>query len=865
VRILIFLLISLLLSTVESKSIEADELLKTEKEIVAWLDKLGYPDLSKAAVVNVVSNGEFLFGGSRQQTSTPGFLVAEDSANFTVVGFWGNQITYSKQENAGTLATGSFERLDLKEFVKARLESEKKNKQARPSWARFGAMTSEAFESVFIARVCASQGLNKEAHELFELADRQRKNRGREKPISLLDFLKKDQAHTRMWQAVLAFGAPKISRPKLLEKFEDIAKNFPESEHAERAQKTVDLLNKMIEEDKTHAAQQVPPLDELEGEALVAELIYQLRTQNGQQWSQPGACDIFKDGRREKSPAARLVTLGFSAVPQLIEVIEDQRFTRSVGYHRNFYFSHHVLRVGDCAERILCRIAGRNFYQRTYTNGAMAKDGHATSIKKQVEAWWKDVKNKGEEQVLIEAVMSGDDNSANQAQVLMEKYPDSAVEAIRTGLTKATRSWTSQQMLALLADHGSNEAEEIIKQQLLEGKKLPIRITAANKLMRIGRSQLAIERMSHEWKNYTPDETADHFFDDPQGQLAEFLLHTGSSQAVKDVAEKFPQLRARTKFEVIDSLSEIELNLDRAYVKAVEAFLVESLQDTDEASISGSYGDQAFSNPRICDIAGYSLTKKWPESYSCRLDGTERERDADRFAAINRWRKANGLQPIKTPKPFVVKPVPHEITAPLVEKIVSNESKDAAQKALEQLTELGTGTLGSVEQLSNQLEDSHPFAKQIRQLAIDLKNTINVTNIDNKSVKVPLAWLAKVERLKGQTFSSEMLISLLSDFAKEQPCAGIRIKAIRDGNDNGVELSVEWIGKPAKRKGSQQMWNTRMNVILGKQHLNNSSGSRGLEYASELGSYKSLKESVDKALASPDKHMRVVASLIVDE
>ena len=49
---MIFLFVSLLKSTVQWKEIEADEL-KAEKEIVAWLDKLGCQDLSKAAVVNV--------------------------------------------------------------------------------------------------------------------------------------------------------------------------------------------------------------------------------------------------------------------------------------------------------------------------------------------------------------------------------------------------------------------------------------------------------------------------------------------------------------------------------------------------------------------------------------------------------------------------------------------------------------------------------------------------------------------------------------------------------------------------------------------------------------------------------------------
>ena len=864
-RTLIFLFVSLLISTFQLKTVEADELLKTEKELIAWLDELGYQDLSKAAVVNVAT-GQWYKTGDEPEKNTYiiGFLTAEEGENFTVVDLTGEQTTYAKKVNVAPFEAVFFERQDLKEVVKARLESEKKNKPD-DHWARFGEMTSEPFETVFLARACASQGLNKEAHELFELANRQWKERDREKAISLIEFLKKDQAHTRMWRAVLAFGTPKISRPKLLAQFEDITKHFPESKHVERAQKTVDLLKKMIEEDKAHAAKQILPLDELEGEALIAELIYQLRNQNGQQWSQPGACNIFLDERGEESPAAKLVTLGFPAVPQLIEVLEDQGFTRSVGYHRNFYFSHHVLRVGDCAERILCRIAGRNFYQRTYTNGAMAKDGQATSIKKQIEAWWKEVKTKGEEQVLIEAVMTGDDNSSNQAQVLVKKYPDSAVEAIRKGLAKSTREWTSKRLIAVLAQHGSDKAEELIRQQLLNGKKLPIRITAAQALMRTGRSQLAIERMLHEWKNYSPDATRDYSFDDPEGQIAVFLLHAGSSQAVKSVTERFPELLARTKFEVINSLSDADLNLDQAYVDAVEAFLVESLQATDEVSMSGSYGDQSFSNPRVCDIAGYVLTKNWPEIYSCRLDGTERERDAERFTAINHWRSANGLKPIKVSKPFVVKLIPNEITAPLIEKIASNESKDACEKALKQLAKLGPGAIEAAEKLSSKIEDSHPFAKQVRQLTMDLPNTITVTSMDNKSETVTQAWLVKVPQLKGQTFSSEMLIGLLTEFAKERPCAGIRVKAIRDGNDNGVELNVEWIGTPAKRGGSQQSWNKDVNVMLGRQHLNHSVGSSSLDYATKSGSYGDLKAAVDKSLASPDKHMRVVVSLVIDE
>ena len=69
----------------------------------------------------------------------------------------------------------------------------------------------------------------------------------------------------------------------------------------------------MITEDKAHAARapKEGEFDKLPKKEQIAELIFQLRDQNGQQWSQPGACDIFLDLRGEASPASRLVAMGY--------------------------------------------------------------------------------------------------------------------------------------------------------------------------------------------------------------------------------------------------------------------------------------------------------------------------------------------------------------------------------------------------------------------------------------------------------------------------------------------------------------------------------------------------------------------------
>jgi hypothetical protein len=103
-------------------------------------------------------------------------------------------------------------------------------------------------------------------------------------------------------------------------------------------------------------------------EQRVAELIFQLRDQNGHQFSQPGSCDIFMDPRdgglfgatnegKPGSPASQLVAIGKPALSQLIDSVDDDRFTRCVEFHRSFYFSHRVIRVGECCVAIMHRIS----------------------------------------------------------------------------------------------------------------------------------------------------------------------------------------------------------------------------------------------------------------------------------------------------------------------------------------------------------------------------------------------------------------------------------------------------------------------------------------------------------------------------
>src|SRR5262249_27257204 len=155
--------------------------------------------------------------------------------------------------------------------------------------------------------------------------------------------------------------------------------------------------------------------------------IYQLRDQNGRQTMQPGGCNIFDDPRDKEvlgddhkfhrvgpgSPATLLREIGYDAVPQLIPHFDDATLTRSIEFHRDFYFSHHALSVGQCVKHILYLITGRRLESRAAA-----------------EAWWAEFQQKGERQILIEEVEKGGLDSWIAAERLIQKYPEDALGPI---------------------------------------------------------------------------------------------------------------------------------------------------------------------------------------------------------------------------------------------------------------------------------------------------------------------------------------------------------------------------------------------------------------------------------------------------
>ena len=331
---------------------------QTQREAFKWFDGLGFPTLKDRQLVRIATGRWSQSGDNPPQNGyVAAFLLKSEGDFFTALALDLDTETFkSTPPKTPEHQRVGYEKLDLKKEAAAYVTSLRavrdKNKD-EPTWFfrhmwHFGPYLSEDAEIFVLARACAANGMESQARELFDFAEEfsRQEARGDKPPKSLREAVAREIAHKEMWQAVLAFGELDVGRKGLLARFERIAKLFPESEHVKRARETAEMLRQMVREDDEHA-KQAKPLAKMSVQGRAADLVFQLRDQNGQQWSQPGRCDVFLDPREETSPAHQLVKLGFDAVPALIDALGDRRFTRSVGYHRNFYFSHYVLSVGD--------------------------------------------------------------------------------------------------------------------------------------------------------------------------------------------------------------------------------------------------------------------------------------------------------------------------------------------------------------------------------------------------------------------------------------------------------------------------------------------------------------------------------------
>jgi hypothetical protein len=822
----------------------------TEEQVKAftWFNTLGFPDAKGRPFVRVATGYWSQTGSSPENSYVHGLLLEEKGEDFTVLTLDLTTRSFHKTpKNAPEHERVGYEKLDLSKWTADYLKwlheaAAKKDDFMRQATRAFGRrQLAERAEIFVIAWVCWRNGLDKEAGQIYnQAAGVPAETRGRDRPAeqSFRQGLAVDIGHGQMWQAVLDFGHPSVSRPQLLERFERIVRNYPQSEHVTRARETITLLKQMIKEDEEHAKKRAAgkPFEQLSKREQIEELIFQLRDQNGKQDSQPGSCDIFDDfdpetrGRVDKdTPAHQLVKMGYDAIPQLIEVLEDQRFTRSVGYHRDFYFSHYVLRVGDCAEQIITRIAGRSFYQRYSTSGAMVKDSEAASVKKRVQDWYEELKKNGAQRMLVEATEKGDWQSVAQAKMLLKRYPDAASASILAGAKAAKEDWARTELVKIAAQIKGDGPLPFLLSEVKDGPFLGSRLAAAEALHKRGRSE-GVTAMIVEWNHPRPVPPTDRIGDHSEFErdmLARFLAHCGKPDAVAALAKDFRRRPVSQRFFVLLCLG---FSDSKAVQVAIVDLLVSELDDDEQqiGTIAG-LGGKNFSDPRMCDIAGHFLNQLDPQKYPFDASASVAQRDKGIVLLKNAWRKEHGLAALPVPS-RVIPAVADDKLLPLVDKFLNSPSAERS-KWRAQIEQLGVGALPGVTRYLEKIGNKEdPRRVALEQLAQRLACIVGDVTIADDSIKPEGDLARQLEAMKGKPFDPSLFYELVDSATKKLPKGvhAIQLSANRAEDGTGFLVKVALLDEkraaPLRTPGARASneppsYNFSDRVAVGKKSL----------------------------------------------
>jgi hypothetical protein len=71
---------------------------------------------------------------------------------------------------------------------------------------------------------------------------------------------------------------------------------------------------------------------------------------------------------------------------------------------------------------------------------------------------------------------------------------------------------------------------------------------------------------------------------------------------------------------------------------AIERLLVASLDDRERRlSMNGTYDEAIFTDPRVCDMAALTLSKRWPEKYTFHWSADAADCDAQIDKIRAKW------------------------------------------------------------------------------------------------------------------------------------------------------------------------------------------------------------------------------------
>jgi hypothetical protein len=650
-------------------------------DAIAWYDTLGFPNTKGLPYVRVGTGRWRQVGnGPRENRFVEGFLLREDAESFTVFlcnvaefkTQWEDRAPYAqlttvrfvRRVSAPAAEQVSYQPLDFRKVAtdvldRVRRAASQPEELLHDSFSR---PVSHRVRIFAFARAALQNGLPEVATPLIELAARIRIDQtGVVDPSRLRDVLQQQIGDAVLAQAEIDAVDPAIPWTTLLAAYEGFDARFPASRRIDYAREAADALRMTIVEDGQHHP---PPLEQMSPAEQAAEQIYQLRNLKlgFPYWTNSGRypVDPFnpREGKDTLTPVHRLVDLGFDAVPLLIEALDNRRFTRTEVASFNGAELPVAMRVSDFARGILEFVSGRNFFPRKSGDGRLVNG----TVRQQAEAWWADVLRVGKEQQLINDTSAGGPNGLNSAHQLVQHYPDAAIPAIETAI-HSTRSPAERgeyvQLAGLLNGDGP---VAFLRSQMTPAAGEYAQVAAANALFTRGAGDVVpvIPVIIEAWRTIqarVPVNQDDAYYDEA-GLIIGFLAGSGHVDAIDALAQDLRRAPVDTRLGVVTAFrapaKSAGSSADGRVIRtrdvletlpagdaaaAIERLLISSLDDTQRrVGMTGQWNEISFKDPRICDMAAFVLSTRWPAKYRFQWLGSDAERDAQIASIRAAWR-----------------------------------------------------------------------------------------------------------------------------------------------------------------------------------------------------------------------------------
>lgn len=601
-----------------------------ESRTLRWFDSLGYPDLGKLPFVR-------FYGGAWQQVGNDppeavaeyGFLLSDDGKTVRIFTVGLATITL-QPTGAGTPAHERvrYEKAPLDEYVRDGLRHlANPPEEMWPSFPRepFGHLEYAPrlwFRLLVFADACARQGHPALAHELLRVAETHEDFDGASEE-SVLAQLREQVASEALRGVMEDFGDHALSWSDLLSRCKWWKGRFGGMTNPEWVDSTIPMIEAIVRGPATE------PRDPVE------KLILRLCDTRDMCWQLPAP-----------DPAgAELVRLGVAAVPKLLDAWGDRRPTRCAGsymswqgYERPDVF---VMNVGDVVRAILEEIAARRFESL-----------------EEAAAWYRDVRALGEHDVLVREIRAGGREALRAAARLKERYPESAEAAILAGIATAKDGNMRLNLVVHLQTVRTATTDRFLLEESRSADAGRRAMAAWLLLLRGNRDGIA--PVVEAWRSGESGEA-----------VRDFLCACGDAGAIAALEERFEAVPTYSRLDIVLQFvartvpyaSQPEWPaVDAGWDAAVEKLLVRALGDgAHNRGMGLSFQPYQLASPRNCDVAACVLAARWPDRYEFDPLALVGRRDRRIAELANRWRTAQGLEPLPVPELFRPKPLPEAV------------------------------------------------------------------------------------------------------------------------------------------------------------------------------------------------------------